>query len=190
MGIPVPDPPIDYGDDCLICTPPFGSRWAVGETPEYVYVLFSGLEECPLAVNSPPNGQSFRLTQSDADPCVWWHVGSKWVARFYTGFPAVNPSAVWLHDSFGRPHFLGDGTVCPPEYEVFDNLNTVCSAVIESINGIAVIWWMSSVLDLVAAYNIPTSSQLQYELFMINETTPVHKFCNQEKSLNIKFEVP
>ena len=190
MGTPVPPPPGEFGDDCLACSPPIGSRWAVGETPEFVYVYFSGLVMCPGATNSPPNGQTFKLTQDPGVACLWRSLGTSWNVTFSSRDFAPDESSVLLNDSAGRFHFRGVSVICPAEYTVFDNLSVVCLFGTESIFGTATVYWMEEVLDIVVAYNLPTQSQLMYELFLINDVTPVHKFTNLERSLNVKFEIP
>lgn len=61
MGVP---PPPDPGDDCLAC-------WPAGETPEKVYVHFTGIKIGATWVpglGEPPN-QVWTLLQ--AAPCSW-----------------------------------------------------------------------------------------------------------------------
>lgn len=190
MGTRVPDPPGVFGDDCLSCSPPIGTRWAVGETPLSVFVYFAGLVKCPAGVKAPPNGQTFNLTQDVSNPCLWISLGTSWNVSFNARAFAPDESFVQLNDSAGRFHFRGVSGTCPAEYTVFANTATVCLVGNESIGGTATIFWMEEVLRIVSAYNLPTESQLFYELFLIDDLTPVHKFTNKERSLNIKFDIP
>lgn len=190
MGTPVPSPPGDFGVDCLACSPPIGTLWATGETPAFVYVYFAGLEKCPAGVNAPPNGQTFKVPQVVGNPCVFTHTGTSWNVTFNSFNFAPGMSGIVLNDSVGRSHFRGRLAKCPAEYSVFDNEAVACIVGNESIGGTATVFWFEEVLRIVSDYNLPTQSQLMYELFLIDDVTPVHKFTNLERSLNIKFEIP
>ncbi|MBW7992806.1 MAG: hypothetical protein FVQ84_22690 [Planctomycetes bacterium] len=190
MGQIVPAPPGEFGSDCLSCSPPLGTRWEVGETPAFVYVYFSELVKCPAGVKAPPNGQTFKLPQDISNPCLWRSIGTSWDVIFNARGFAPDESFVQLNDSAGRFHFRGTGAICPAEYTVFPNTAVACLVGNESIGGTAAVYWMDEVLDIISEYNIPTESQLFYELFLIDNVIPVHKFTNRERTLNIKFEIP
>ncbi|MCK4787775.1 MAG: hypothetical protein KAV87_28735, partial [Desulfobacteraceae bacterium] len=85
MGLRVPDIPDDYGfgDDCLPCHD-------AGETPNYVFVRFYGIQSCPGRF-PPPNGYLFTCKQTVGDPCIWHGEieisTGKWSCNYDADFP-------------------------------------------------------------------------------------------------------
>jgi len=186
MGTPVPPPPIDYGDDCECCTPPLGELWEPGKTPLFMYVYFAGLQPCPGAPHSPPNGKTFKLTQKEGYPCVWESMGSVWRVYFVTNAPEYF-CRLTLQDVPGANYYFDDyGPGCPPETYVFHNDIAACVPPDVAKGGVAVIHWMDIVLRLVTAMSLPSASKLMHELFVTDEDKIVHKFCMPKYSMNIK----
>lgn len=187
MGTRVPEPPIDYGNDCPVCTPPAGSLWAAGETPLFVYVYFQALESCPWLGEKPPNGQTFKLTQRDDKPCMYEHIGSVWKVQWWAWDVGDNQSHVYLWGPAGFLHFHAESVPCPPECHIYTNLWDWCGHPAASINGLAVVHWMGVVLSIIVGMHLPTDTQIMHEVFVKDEDKIVHKLCITDIFANIKF---
>jgi len=73
---------------------------------------------------------------------------------------------------------------------IYANADFLCAFPVGSIRAFAMVQTMSMIIFLQQAYNIPTEPQLEYEMFIKDGSIPVHKFCNADRTLNIKFEIP
>lgn len=86
MGIPVPPPPPEYGDDEIICFPDLGT------TPFIMHAVLTGIIKGPCwepGCPNPPNGL-FTLRQNEGQPFRWeCYIGIWWFYYFaYTMMPA------------------------------------------------------------------------------------------------------
>lgn len=186
MGTPVPEPPLDYGDDCWNCTVNGGSLWEPGKTPLYLYFYFAGIKKCPAGIHTPPNGKTFKLTQKEGYPCIWEHVGSVWNVYFVTDPPGADNSRVVLSDPDGKYYFNSYGPGCPEETTIYTNECDCASPQCHGHEGVAVIHWMDIVLALVLSMSLPGSKPIMHELFVTGEDNIVHKFCHVKHGMNIK----
>lgn len=187
MGTPVPDPPIDYANDCIACRTGGYTLWEPGETPEFVYVYFAGIEKCPLAIKEPPNGQTFKLTQDPLNACHWRHVGSEWTVDWYSYDWIEMQSRVVLFETGGLVMFSSRLDNCPLECSVYHNGIEICAWPVAARFGVAVVHWMGIVLGIIVGLNLPTGSQIMHELFVTDDDKIVHKFCLPKYSMNVKF---
>lgn len=190
MGTRVITPPPFAPSDCPTCTVPTGSRWAAGENPDRVYIYFSDLFKCFGPHAAPPNGVTFSLPQLVGLPCIWRTAGSNWTVTWEPALSGPARSRVTLLGAGGLGYFVGTGPQCPGEPTVYTNLNTSCAFPVGSINGEAMMTSQLIINQIIEDYNIPTESQLFYEMFIKDVSVPVHKFTNKERSLNVKFEIP
>ncbi len=187
MGTKIPEPPLDYGDDCLACSPPVGELWEPGKTPLYVYIYFAGIQGCPGKSLTPPNGKTFKLTQSDTYPCVWNHWGSVWKVYFITDPPGPRRSRIVLRDIDDNYYFNSYGSGCMSECSIYNNELLCDGPLTHGEEGIAVIHWMDIVLHLVLSMSLPGSKPIMHELFVTDENKIVHKFCHVDRAMNVKF---
>lgn len=188
MGTPLPDQPIDYGDDCVVCRDAPYERWAAGETPHYVYVRFSGLVKCVWGTYEPPNGQVFRLEQDPVWPCLWFLIGTKWTVQFLPATRVPLLSQIVLRDEFAQLYFDGFSVACPPEMQVFDNSLVACNPGNQSKDGEATIAWNSTALSIAKAMVLPFDPQLMTEMFITPTDVPVFKYCNPRFGVNVKIK--
>ncbi|KKL82745.1 hypothetical protein LCGC14_1981720 [marine sediment metagenome] len=190
MGTKVIIPPVFSPTDCPGCTPPSGSRWEPGETPLDVFVYFESMTLCPSGTPPPPNGRTFRLRQSLISSCLWEFTDASWSISWEAFVLAPLRSRLRLSDTPGFFYFASDKVVCPPEFFVYPNDLTSCLPLRGARDGFAIVTWMDAINQIVFDYNLPTASQLMYEMFVKNGTSVIHKFANQERSLNVKFDIP
>lgn len=127
MGSTIPpEPPIEYGDDCLYCFPP-------GRTPLHVTANFSGITDCwpdvPPGHGVPPS--EMVMTQSPVDPCYWTVGGAwEWIAAYVIGFGL--PAELYLNFGF-ISYFTGyDADECATH---FTNENICASGLIHGEGG-------------------------------------------------------
>lgn len=190
MGTKVIIPPEFSPTDCPGCTPPSGTRWLSGETPLDVFVYFDGITKCPPGTLPPPNGHTFRLTQNPSSTCEWLFTDTSWSVSWRAFILGPLRSRLTLNDIPGFFYFASDKVACPPEFFLYSNDMTSCFAFFGAFGGFAIITWMAGIVDIVDAYNLPTASQLMYEMSIKDDVSVVHKFANQERSLDIKFDIP
>lgn len=179
MGQRMPEEPIVYGDDCL-------AGWAANLTPKYVYARFTGIEKCPGAGLSPPNGRVFKVPQEDFLPCEWFYDDTVWRVEFQV---AAAPDFVWLtltDANRGTTHFEATVPMLPSEGHVYVNENLVCDPAHEGINGLAVVTWTPQATALLAAINIERGPNLFMELFPRADGKLVYKFCRIRNMTNIQ----
>lgn len=187
MGTPVPDPPIDHGNDCDSCCPPAPSMWLPGETPEFVYVYFASIESCPLAIQSPPNGRTFKLTQTVENPCKWEYWGPKWHVFWLAMDPLFLESMLYLEEVGGLGIFVSRTINCPPECFVYHSTIEVCAWPTAGRFGIGVVHWMGIALGIIVSLSLPMASTIMHELFVTDDDKVVHKFCFPKYGMNVKF---
>jgi len=178
MGTPVK--PVILGSDCPQC-------WSPGKSPENVWVYFAGIERCPLAIKSPPNGQTFKLTQDPDNPCFYEHTGSEWHVWWRAFDPIFMESMLYLEEVGGLGIFVSRTINCPPECFVYHSTIEVCQWPVAGRFGVGVVHWMGIVLHLIVAFNLPSSSYIMHELFVTDEDRIVYKFCFPKYSMNVKF---
>jgi len=186
MGTPVPYPSVSHATDCIGCAFPEPTLWLPGETPEFVYAYFAGIEECPLAIKHPPNGQTFKLTQVPLDPCRWRHEGSDWIVDWLAYDPVFGESILTLWEVGGLLQFVSRFDNCPPECHVYHSTIEVCAWPVAARFGLGVIHWMGITLHIIVGLNLPTSSKIMHELFVTDDDKIVHKFCIPGYSINVK----
>ncbi len=179
MGQPMPDVPIEYGDDCL-------AGWPPSETPKYVYARFSKIEKCPDPMLIPPNDQVFKLTQDEFNPCDWFYQGSVWRVEFQV---AADPDFVWLwlmDPETNIPYFEETPAGPPIEGHVFHNEIIACDAFHGGKNGIAVVTWTPQATDILKLINMEKAADLFMELRPREDGKLVYKFCRLQDATNIK----
>lgn len=186
MGTRIPSPPIEYGIDCDNCTP---FRWAVGETPKYVYVYFDGLTDCGWSPHPSPNGQTFKLTQSPIAGCHWFSAGDPWIVNFYAKRPGAFQSRIELWDHHGFSFFIGHLMQCPLEYWTYANLQAACILMYAASGGTATVFWSDQITTLIEQFGLVAGRELFYEMFQTDGPPEVHKFCDRHQRTNIKFKI-
>lgn len=178
MGIKI-EPP-EYGNDCLHC-------WGVGETPEFIYVTFSGVKKGDVpGSEQPPNGDYFKCMQQAGDPCefVFNPSGFGWMVRLWRA-PADGKWFVTL--AYDRvQHFNAWNAGCQSEHAWWSNLlwSPIWWA---GWGGWAWIFWLDAARSIVSAMNYPLDGNTNVEFFVKDGTEPVYKFCNLKYGLNQKF---
>jgi hypothetical protein len=191
MGIRKKRTTIHYGDDCILCSfPPF-RRWALGETPKYIYVYFSAIGFCPYQAPEIPVNVPIRLTQSEAMPCVYRAVAY----NRYSYFPVeldlyhLPSDSSWLTMNQTESYnlFSGHHIKCPYEYTYFENEFTSCSAWVLGTGGVAIISWHTIVNKLIDSFGLSPSSSLFVEEFPVDSSSAVVKLCDKRDGTNIKF---
>jgi len=188
MGTPIPDD-IDHGNDCLRCTPPFGILWPSGETPEHIYVYFAGITRCGPAFKDPPNGQTFDLTQTAENACIWYHDGSEWLVEYVSDLINPHKSQITLTEkATGIAHFSSRSDPCPEELHIFHNDQQACILFYGGARGLATIHWLGIAHRLVLAMALPSGSPIMFEAFPIDDDYVVCKFCHVGFSMNVKIK--
>lgn len=185
MGEPIPNPPIEYGNDCVQCTP---LRWPANENPKYVYVMFWNLVDCGWSPHPAPNGQIFKLEQVPGTPCLWHKSIGTWVVNWYARRPAGAQSQLNLADHHGWNFFFAISLQCPFEYWTYTNLQAACILMYAASAGFATIWWNSTITELIEGAGLVPGRSLFYELFKAAGNTEVHKFCDLYQRTNIKIK--
>jgi len=96
MTLPIPtelpEPPIIYGNDCLLCFP-------AGQTPRYMTVFFSGITDCnpdqPPEHTPIPN--IITLEQLHDSPCIWFGAPTEdWHCRYRLNVENVSYIDLWF----------------------------------------------------------------------------------------------
>jgi len=185
MGTPIPDPPIEHGNDCGSCTP---ARWAAGETPKYIYCMFWGIEDCGISPHPAPNGEVFRMEQDPGSPCLYLHQGDIWQPIFSTGTPGVSNSLLQLTDHHGFGFFTKTGPACPDEYATYSNAQIACIFMLAGAKGWGTIFWNLDIETMVDQFGLEPGTNLFYELFKSTAFYYVHKFCDTKQRTNVRFK--
>lgn len=188
MGQKIQSPDIEHGNDCARCTPPTGSRWPAGQTPKYIYATFSGITNCTWSHHPAPNGQIFRLTQSDVNNCMWDLLGSVWHVTFRADRIIPDNSQLDLFDHDGWSFFTDRQVACPPELQPYVNDQSACILMYAGAGGYGTIWWNERVLDLVKWFCLESGDRLMYDVFPVNSDFEVHRFADQRDHTNIKIK--
>lgn len=188
MGQKISHPDIDYGNDCQRCTPPVGSRWANGETPEFVWVKFWGVSNCGFGHHTAPNDKIFRLTQSAVQYCTWELIGSAWHITFRADRIIPPVAQLDLADHDGWSYFTDQKPPCPIEHARWSNDQAACILFYAGAGGNAMVWWNDKLLDLVEWFGLNPGPDLFYEIFHVNFLVEVHRFADREQRTNIKFK--
>lgn len=187
MGTPVTHLPVDSGNNCSSCTP---DLWADGETPLYVYVTFSGITGCGRSPHDPPNGQTFKCTQSDANYCLWVYDGPVWRVEFHAKRIGHDYSFVVLTDEFGWAFFSGTGDICPQDLTLIENDQAACILMYAGAHGHALVTYLDIASVLIIAFLLQPGPELMLEFFVCDDTDIVIKFCNKSIHTNICVKLP
>jgi len=114
MGLPADpgQPPYEYGNDCAALIP---DLWESGECPKYINAFFTGIDLCPDWVGklaTPiPNGETFTLTQSPGDACLWEAMRDNWLIQFFGNYFDTGNSALLLVEfTWGINAFIDQST--------------------------------------------------------------------------------
>lgn len=188
MGIRIDTPDYPRGNDCPSCTPPSGSLFASGDTPEFVYVTFFDIVPCSGYTQIPPNGRPFKLTQNAINKCLFEHYGSVWIVRFYfrhlTGFTSL----LTCNDIIGKTVFAGNGIICPFEHSGIDSYLLICSSSVKCVGGYGVISWLDIPRELMDDMGIVYSTESFYEMFLCADDDAVHRFAYRPDGTNVKIK--
>ncbi|GAH22875.1 unnamed protein product, partial [marine sediment metagenome] len=183
MGQPMPDVPIEYGNDCL-------ARFPAGKTPKYLYARFSQVVRCdphtPPVCHTPPNDVVFKLTQDAVSPCVFMYDQSGWIVTFYFAFDSPPVTYVQLQDALGYLYFSDFVPTPVDEGYVFHNDLTRCEAMECAHGGIAIVTWTDHATDILKAINMSKANDLFMEVFPTDDDKLVYKFCKLKDATNIK----
>lgn len=176
MGIRITE--ITAGANCSCHPIPVG-------TPDKVYILFDGMTQCP-GKQVPPNGTTFVCHQDSVNPCLFYSVGGGlgFLAAI-NFFCAINQVAIslWI---IGDGVYFNSVTGLPiAEYDQFSNIFGGCAPAQLAFGGTATPFWLSSVMDLVDALEMPTDGDgLFLESFYVSATEIVHRLANRTYSIN------
>ncbi len=185
MGTRLPCPPVEAGANCTTCTP---GRWADGETPRFVYVLFAGIIDCGKSRFTAPNGFVFKLEQVDGIPCNWewkgdnWHVF--WDAK-RIGFPQ---SRLRLLDVDGFSFFSDLHIPCPLEYWNYFNDQLACILMYAGALGTGRVWWNTKNMKVVDGLGLDCGPGAFNETFTGPTSKITSKFNSQYQRTNIRFQ--
>lgn len=188
MGQPITTPTLPHETDCPRCVPPVGTRWAVGETPQFIYATFSGIENCGFSHHPAPNGLIFKLTQTPASVCTWLLLGDVWHVTFIADRIAPNVSQLRLSDHDGFSFFTDQQVACPPELQSYVNDQAACILFFAGAGGSGTIWWNEELLTLTEQFGLTPSDRLMYDVFPVNSDFEVHRFADQRDHTNIKIK--
>lgn len=188
MGEPITTPTIPHVADCHRCVPPVGTRWPVGETPQYIYATFSGIINCTWSHHPAPNGQIFRLEQQVANVCLWSLTGSIWHVNFIADRIAPNVSQLRLGDHDGWSFFTDQQVACPPELQPYINDQAACIGMLAGAGGFGTIWWNVELIYLAEQFGLKPSERLMYDVFPVNSDFNVHRFADQRDHTNVKIK--
>lgn len=183
MGLPIPPPPIDYGNNCVTCTP---TLWANGQTPTQIYCTFWGISGCGVSPFDPPNGEIFIMDQSIGNPCIWAKTTGTWRPDFIAGGLGGFKSRLRLFDQHGFSFFGAESFNCRPEYWRYINIQAVCMLMFAGAGGFGTIFWLDFVHTLISEVGFDTSHKIFYEFFGRTAFTTVHKICDQYQRTNIR----
>lgn len=183
MGQPMPDIPIEYGDDCLICFPS-------GKTPKYVYARFSLIYRCTgigkEACLIPPNDRVFKLTQQVGFPCSWRYLGGTWECWYQPWRVADGKAGLFLNDLNLKVYFDDTRNACPPEGTVWHNDIDCDPPLTCAIEGVGCVVWTPQATQLLEDINLAKSADLFMELRPLVDGNLVYKFCRLQDATNIK----
>ncbi len=175
------DPIVDPipGTECVNWDPP-------AETPEFVYVMFWDIVDCPGTPKPAPNGHLFKLTQNDGISCWWEYDDPAFGFKILFDASSIAPWGIELRDQLLRLYFTGGLFGSPHEHDIAVSTLVGCTPTIIGNAGFATIFWKKAAVDLITDLALPTDKQILFEFFMKDNTFPVYKFCVPEYSMNIK----
>lgn len=185
MGLPVPDPPEDYGNNCTSCTP---ARWASGETPQWIYCMFWDIVDCGVSSYPAPNGEIFAMEQTAGNPCIWTKGDGVWRPDFVAKVVGTFQSRLRLLDKDGFGFFVDFHIQCPLEYHIYNNDQGACILAYAGSEGHGTIWWNSKITTIIESLGLRAGSDLFYELFRGTSDEIVHKFCDEYQRTNLKIQ--
>lgn len=185
MGLPVPDLPDDYGFgvDCPACH-------EADETPNYVFVTFTGITTCP---GKPlvPNNQPIACKQIPLTPCLWigylYHHGRNWRAVYRASIPDNGGffafCALHAWDPPGDTAFYGPGAECDLE---FDNVNT-CVGGHGGEGGSAIVtsYIDPIIIALTSCYHFATIPGVLHEKMDVGMDHAIYKLNHRSDKTNV-----
>ncbi len=183
MGINLPKPYYDAGNDCLTC-------FAANTTPDKVYVRFFLVDPCvphtPPACKVPPNDRVFVVPQQPGFPCNYDYVDANWHVQFTFNLPGPHRSWLLLTDQPGFLYFSDTIPGCMPDGHVFHNSYVACGALECASGGIGIVSWTHEALDLMAKLVIPTGDTTFMEFFADAANNNVYRFASHYFRMNLK----
>lgn len=181
MGEPI-DCEIEYGNDCGMCTP---GTWAVGKTPKYLEIVFTGINICAGGVLPD---LKLILKQDLAHPCLWETDGT-WYAKFEIN---GGGTTVWLRDhSLPIDPFWFSRSVARCTFANIPN-GLVCGVAILGEGGFANIDPTGSLSPagiVLCEYNLFNVSPTKTVPMEIEAPTFVHRFENYKVPASILVKV-
>lgn len=186
MGTRVPSPIVEKGDDCVYCTP---ALWSAGETPQFVYLTFSGVLNCGLSHHGPENGRTFKLEQDPVNYCYWVFDDGIYHVRFWARYPGESYGQVRLSDHAGWCFFISNFTYCPPDLTVVSNAQNSCILSYAGAGGHCIISYMDTVAWLALEFGLEPGPDLFSELFLHPDGHVVVKLCNRKLRTNIAIKL-
>ena len=178
MGLPIIPNPLC--DTCQRCFPE-------DETPDIIYVGFSGIESGLSGEGiEPPNGW-YQLPR--IGDCEWSNLFEPWQAwvKFdATGTQISLNSFAWYYFAFGASSENQCEYSLPNEQTVYNDewfINGTANIVTRSFNQSAGAAGIASLL------NISLSEDTNYEFFDAPSDTMVHRFANRTDRMNVKIKL-
>lgn len=182
MGTPIEILP--YGNNC--------TKWPdPAETPAYVYVLFYGIKKgTAIGAVDAPNGHLFKVPQRPAQACVWTY----WLASFGWKVQVVLDAAsslLYLADSELNDNFyFWDGTGPSPLEEFWEYDNWYDSEVLtHGYDGHGFIFWLTAESPVVLGFGFEDVDDLMLEVFNVDDSHYVLKFCSLSLHMNISVKI-
>lgn len=185
LGTPLPCPPVEPGNDCPLCTP---VRWAVGETPKYVFATFVNIIDCGKSRFTVPNGHVFRLQQNAASDCNWFWEGDNYHVFFDAKMVAPPLSRLRLFDSDGFSFFGSLSIGCPLEYWRYVNNQGACILMYAGALGTGRVWWNDKNMEFVEGLGLNCGAGSFNETFPGPSTKVTTKFNNLYQRTNLRIQ--
>jgi len=178
MGIRIPYPGRESGNDCYYCSPPVGSLFPSGSTPDKVYVLFHGIIPCPGYSGNCPNAIPFILHQDSIESCKYTHNGSVWTVEFYYRFPTVSNSLVYCTKNGVGTFFDALDVVCPFEFYGIENDLRHCLYGNKGYSGFAVVSWSDIPRELIDDLGFASPGSSFYDSMPVDQDSSVLRLAS------------
>lgn len=156
-----------------------------GGTPSHVYVLFGAVNGCP-GKPEPPNGVTYTCRQDSVNSCLFVSGADMYgrVARV-NFLCALNQISVSLFAPPNDSDFFQVIGLPIAEYDFLINSQVACGAGNSATGGVAIVFWLEKVFDLVDILDLPTDGNgLFLESFLVTLSQIVHRFANTSYGLN------